>query len=224
MPTETAAGVIRHLPLFRNAPPGALESLLGAVHATQYRRGDAVLARGQPIRGLLAVGYGMVKLVLRGPGGPEKALRLVGPGETFGEAALFLERPVPVDAVAVVDTLVATVPAAPLLALVDSSPAFARTMLASMSQRMQALVGDFEAATLHGAAGRVAAYLESLAPPGGEPALVRLPGTKTLLASRLGMTKETLSRVLRELGSAEVIRVGKREIVLLDRARLARVQ
>jgi CRP-like cAMP-binding protein len=85
---------------------------------------------------------------------------------------------------------------------------------------MHALVSDFEGATLHGAAGRAAAYLESLAPDGDAPGVARLPATKTLLASRLGMTKETFSRVLRELSQQGLIRVGRREIALLDRAGL----
>jgi CRP-like cAMP-binding protein len=127
-----------------------------------------------------------------------------------------------VDAVALVDTMLAAVPAADLFSLIDADPRFARALLASLSQRMQALVSDFEAATLHGAEERLAAYLESLAPPGPQPCTVRLPAAKTVIASRLGMTKETLSRLLHELAQAGLIRVQKAEIALLDRARLRR--
>ena len=44
----------------------------------------------------------------------------------------------------------------------------------------------------------------------------RLPATKTLVASRLGMKKETLSRLLHDLASRRLITVSRREIAILD--------
>jgi CRP-like cAMP-binding protein len=217
-----AAGIIAHAPMFRLLAPEHRLALARAARPLHLRRGETVVRRGERLSSLFAVGYGLLKLALRNDAGDEKVLRLVGPGETFGEAVLFLERPVPVDAIALVDTMLAAVPAAELLALLDADPRFARALLAGMSQRLHALVSDFEAATLHGAAQRCAGYLESLAPPGAEPCSVRLPATKTVIASRLGMTKETLSRLLRELAQAGLIRVRRREIALLDRPRLQR--
>jgi CRP-like cAMP-binding protein len=101
-----------------------------------------------------------------------------------------------VDVVAVVDTRLVLVPAEPLLALVASDAQFARNLIASLAQRMHALVCDFEATTMHGARERLAAYLESLA-ESPEAARVTLPAPKKLIAARLGMTKETFSRALR---------------------------
>lgn len=169
----------------------------------------------------MAVAYGLVKLSLRGDS--EKVLRLVGPGETFGEAVLFLDKPLPVDVVALADTLLILVPAAPLLALIDSDRGFAREMLASLSQRLHSLVADFEASTVHGARERLAAYLESLGGPGMARATVVLPAAKTVIAARLGITKETLSRLLREFSRQGLTVVAGRQIMLLDRARLVAI-
>ena len=44
---------------------------------------------------------------------------------------------------------------------------------------------------------------------------------RTALAARLGVTKETLSRRLRTLSDRGCIRVARREITIVDRARLA---
>lgn len=46
---------------------------------------------------------------------------------------------------------------------------------------------------------------------------MRLPASKTLIASRLDMTKETFSRLLRSLSEQGLIRVARDEITLLDR-------
>ncbi|MEO8717261.1 MAG: Crp/Fnr family transcriptional regulator, partial [Burkholderiales bacterium] len=185
------------------------------------RRGETVARHGETVPGLFAVTYGMVKLVLRGGAGAERVLRLVGPSQTFGEVVLFLQRPLPLDAVALVDTRLVLVPAAPLLELLEGDAHFARSLIASLCQRMHALVCDFEATTLHGAAARLAAYLESLAETPGETR-VTLPAAKKVIAARLGMTKETFSRTLHELAHGDLVRLAGRDVLLLDRAGLER--
>ena len=106
--------------------------------------------------------------------------------------------------------------------LVTASDAqFARNLIASLAQRMHALVCDFEATTMHGARERLAAYLESLA-ESPQAARITLPAPKKLIAARLGMTKETFSRALHELAQSGLVSVAGREVVLLDRGGLAR--
>lgn len=211
--------ILAKLPLFRHTARPRLAELARHARTEHVPRGAAIVKRGDRVPGLMAVAYGLVKLALTGE--TEKVLRLVGPGETFGEAVLFLDKPVPVDAVALADTLIVVVPAAPLLALLDADRQFARGMLASLSQRMHELVMDFEATTQHGARERVAAYLDSLAPPGAANAAVQLPASKTVIAARLGVTKETLSRLLRQMTDEGLISMTKRDLTLRDRERLA---
>ena len=47
--------------------------------------------------------------------------------------------------------------------------------------------------------------------------IARLPVSKTILADRLGITKETMSRLLRELMAQGAIEVARRDITILDR-------
>jgi CRP-like cAMP-binding protein len=216
-----APAVLAKLPLFQQVSPPHLAELMRHARTLYFRRGQTVAQRGEQVPGLLAVAYGMVKLTLRGGTRAERVLRLVGPSQTFGEVVLFLQRPLPLDAVAVVDTRLVLVPAEPLLALMERDAHFARSLVASLCERMHALVCDFEATTMHGAAARVAAYLESLA---ASPTATRvtLPAAKKLIAARLGMTKETFSRALHELAQDGLLQVAGRDVLLVDRARLAR--
>jgi len=211
-------GILANLPMFRHTPAATLASLARKSRTLHAPRGSTIARRGEEVPGLMAVAYGLVKLSLRGEVS-EKVLRLVGAGDTFGEAVLFLQKPFPVDISALSDSLIVVVPADPLLAMIDSEPGFARAMLAAMSQRLHALVTDFEAATVHRATERLAAYLLSLVEPGG-PSSATLPASKTVIAARLGVTKETLSRLLRRFAQEGLIAVGRRQITLLDRERL----
>jgi CRP-like cAMP-binding protein len=113
-------------------------------------------------------------------------------------------------------------PAEPVFALLERDPQFARSLIASLSQRMNGLVADVEASSLRGGLQRVAAYLDAHAELGDDgTARVRLPTTKTVIASHLGVTKETFSRLLRELAQRGLITVARREITLIERIRLA---
>jgi CRP/FNR family transcriptional regulator, dissimilatory nitrate respiration regulator len=211
-----ATAQLAELPIFRRTPRPVLAELAQKSRIQDAPAGAVLARRGERLPGLMVVGYGLVKLTLRGDG--ERVMRLVGPGETFGEAALFLEQPLQVDVSAVSDTGLIIVPADALLLLFDRDPRFARGLLASLCQRLHAIVADFEAATVHRARERLAAYLGSLAEPG--QASAQLPAAKGVIASRLGMTKETFSRLLRAFIDEGLIGVAKREIRLLDRAAL----
>lgn len=216
-----ALGVLARLPLFQSISRQHFAEVARQARTLHYRRGQLVARRGEPVPGLFAVTYGMVKLELHGSAGAERILRLVGPSQTFGEIALFRQQPLPLDAVAVVDTGLVLVPAATLLTLIETDAHFARGLVASLCQRLHAMVTDFEATTMHGATGRLAAYLQSLAVSPAASS-VTLPAAKKLIAARLGMTKETFSRALHELAHAGVVRVAGREVMLLDRQGLER--
>jgi CRP-like cAMP-binding protein len=213
-------GVIANLPLFRQASRQHVAELARQARTQHVRRGATVCSRGETLHCFYAVAYGLVKLSLRSDTGEEKVLRLVGAGETFGEALVFKQRPNPLDAVALTDSMLVVLPEGAVNAMIDSDPHFARAMLAGLSERMHNMVAEVEASTLMSARQRLAAYLESLCHDAAATR-VRLPASKTVIAARLGVTKETFSRLLREFVHARLIAVEKRDVVLLDRARLA---
>lgn len=216
------AGIVTNLPLFRHATAQHLDELARYARAQHVHRGDPIYHRGDHLHGLFAVAFGLVKLSLRPGDGVEKVYRLVKAGETFGEPPVFLERSSPVDAAAIVDTMLVIFPAAAVHALLERDANFARSLITDLSERVEMLVAGLEAKSLYGAAQRLAAYLESLVAPedGHRCATVQLAATKTVIASMLGVTKETFSRLLHELAAQGLISVAKRDITLLDRTRL----
>lgn len=220
MTASLLQGVIANMPMFRQLSTQHLAELARQARTQHVRRGAVVCRRGENLNCFFGVAYGLLKLSLRINGGEEKVLRLVGAGETFGEALIFKERPNPLDAVALADTMLVIYPARAVNAMIDSDPNFARSILASLSERMHNYVAEVEASALMSARQRLAAFLESLCRD-GSASRIRLPASKTVVAARLGVTKETFSRLLREFAQAGLITVDKRDIGLLDRRRLA---
>ena len=214
--------LIVNIPLFGHVAREHLAQLVQQASVQRFKRGGVVCRRGESLQCFYGVASGQVKLVLRADSGEEKVLRIVGPGETFGEALVFRPRPNPLDAIALSDTLIVVFPADLVHKLLERDPNFARGLLASMAERMHALVAEIEAGRLLSARQRIASYLLSLAAADGA-SRVRLPVTKTLIASQLGVTKETFSRLLREFADRGLIFVDKRDVLVHDSARLAAV-
>jgi CRP-like cAMP-binding protein len=180
-------------------------------------RGTLLIAAGTRLPGVLAVAYGTVKLSMKNGGHEERMLRLVAARQMFGEASALLGRPVPYAAVVLADAKVVVMPSAPLHALLEREGAFAKALVALLAERNLELCAELGAATLRKGAARLAAYLVESA---GDADAVQLPFSKTTLAARLGMQKETLSRLLRSLAADGMIAVSRRRIALLDRVRL----
>lgn len=210
--------MIGNLPLFRQLGRDHLAQLAKQATIVNLRRGDLLCRRGQPLASLYGVAQGQVKLVLRAGNGDERVLRIAGPGDTFAEAMVLRPRLAPFDAIALCDSVALELPARPLTALLERDALFSRTMLVYLADRMHQLVAQIESSALLNARQRIASYLIGLAEDGNR---VHLPVTKTLIASQLGVTKETLSRLLREFSDQGLIQVRNRDVHVRDRARLS---
>jgi len=207
---------------FDTLSPPRLAAVVRRARLQRVARGGRVMQRGKETAGLFAVARGAVKIALGGADGTERVLNFVGQGETFGEAAALLGSTAAADASALADSLLVVVASRPLHALMRDT-SFAQAMARLLASRLLHLLGELESSALHAADARLAAYLLELGKPAADGAgwSARLPATKTLVAARLGIKKETLSRLFRELALQGLIAVARRDIALLDRERLA---
>lgn len=210
-------GVIANVDLLRGIAPMQAAAVARHCYAFAVRSSTVVASRGARLPGIFAVAYGTVKLSLRSSGGDERVVRLAQAAQTFGEPSALLGRPAPFEARALTECKLVVVPVAPVFALMESDPRAARQIVLTLAERTIALMGEMEASSLLSAGQRLARYLLSLA---GAESAVRLPTSKTTVAARLGMKKETLSRLLASLAERGVIEVRRREVALLDRVRL----
>jgi CRP-like cAMP-binding protein len=218
-------GVMARLPALRELPRQELEVLAGYAQLREFRRGATIAKRGEPCPGLVALVEGSAKLALRRSEGEEKVARILEPGECFGFGAMLLARPCPVDVVALSSCTVATIPSMPVLRLMEQHAAFAMAIGRTLAERVLELLGELAASTQQSSLQRLACYLDSRAEPSGEKGKwhVRLPATKSTVAARLGVKKETMSRMLRELVLRGMIAVAGPEIAVLDRQGLAQL-
>ncbi len=216
---------LRRLPLFSGIPPHELEPLLPGVREFKARAHEILFQKGDSLRGIHMLVSGRARLFMTTAQGTEKLLAMVKPGQAFGEAVVFLDRPCPVSAQATEDSTFLIVAKDVLLAMMDRNPVFARQMLASISMRLHELMSDMETCTLMNSLQRVVSYLSHQLPESGDPACeIRLDTSKQMLASRLNLAPETFSRALHHLAEGGVIEVSGRTIRVLDTQRLKTFQ
>lgn len=176
--------------------------------------------QGEPATGLHAVLYGSIKLSMRAARG-ERVVDIVGPGHSFGEPVMFMEKPYIVSATALADSLVLQVAKEAVFVELERSPKLARRVIAALSQRIEGLVREVETYALGSAAKRIAAWLLRRVPPGASgEATVTLPAAKRQLASQLNLSAEHFSRVLRELAARGLVEARARRLRIPDLERL----
>ncbi len=217
-------GTLSVLPLFNELREEELQRLAGGCQLRRLGRGEVVFRVGQPCEEFHVTITGQLKLYVLSAAGQEKVIELLGPGHSFAEALMFIGKPYVINAQALTDALVLTVGKQAVLAEIEHDPRFALRMLAGMSRRLHGLVHDVEAYALHSGLQRVIGYLlrdQDLSSGGTTETTVSLPVSKATVASRLSLTPEYFSRVLRALESAQLIRVERRDIRILDARRLA---
>ena len=186
-------------------------------------RGGIVFGCGDPCVGFHVVVYGQVKLSFLWPNGAEKVIELVGPGHSFGEALMFMEKDYIVSAQAVDDTMLLHVAKPVIFREIADDPGFACKLLAGLSQRMHGLMRDMESISLRSGTQRVAAYLLKDFPEESDAALTTtLPVTKAVVASRLNLTPEHFSRIMADLSARKLIAFLGRRIDILDATALRR--
>lgn len=207
--------LLARVPLFNQLDDVELAKVAAGTTEHHVRRGETVFHRGEPCNGFHIMVYGQVKLIAVSPAGAEKVVRLLGPGESFGEALMFLDQPYILSAVALADSMLLTVDKSVLFAELAAQPMLARKMIAGLSRRLHAFVSDVQSYSLHSGTQRVIGYLLQGCEAAGGPE-VRLEVSKNVIASRLNLTPEHFSRILNDLSTKGLIKVNGRHITILD--------
>lgn len=200
--------LVRSLRLFAGLDVGTVAALLRHARTARFPRGAVLFSRGDPADRFFVILDGWVKLSRQTSDGHESVIGLFTRGDSFAEAATFEEGEFPVDGVVVEEARLLVVPAAPFLAWLRRHPEIAFNMMASLSRHMRALVEKIEQLTTRTATERLAGFIVGLCDARESPARLRLPLDKVLIAGRLGMQPETLSRALTRLREHGVHEAG----------------
>ena len=186
--------VLREFPLFSGLEEEHLKSITDIAIPKRISKKGILFREGDEARGFFLLVKGRIKLSKISPTGKEQILHFVQKGQSFAEAALYMNRIYPATAEAIEESELLFIPKEAFTRSMTSDPGLSLNLIAHLSQYLQLLTRKVEELSLMDATARLARYfLGNMDPTTG---LVRLGAGKGQTASSLGMAVETFSRTL----------------------------
>jgi CRP/FNR family transcriptional regulator len=211
-------GLRRAFSFFDRLTPAGRERMLAASVRRSYRRGTLVLEQNAPCPALLLVQRGQLRVYRSSPSGREITLYRVWPGDAcvISMSAVLSESPYPAQVDAPVESDVIAVPAAVFRALFAAERAVQELVLGGLSTVVSDMMTLVAEVAFRRMDERLARFLlDASARSSGAVAL-----SHEEVAGQLGTAREVVTRLLENLEDEGAISLERRQIRVLDRARL----
>jgi CRP/FNR family cyclic AMP-dependent transcriptional regulator len=197
-------------------PPALLEQI-GAIATTRsYAKHAIIVSEGDETDSLYVLLSGRVKVFVSDADGKEVTLNQLGPGEYFGEVTLD-GGPRSASVMALEETRCAVAKRGELLALVERQPEFALHMVRKLARRVRALTENVRSLALMDVYGRVARLLLELAEESDGRLVIHEALTHKDIASRVGASREMISRIFSDLSDGGYVRKENGRLVIVRR-------
>lgn len=220
--TNADRDIVHRIDVFRGLSSAIVDQLVAPAVSITFREGEIVFRQNEPATAFFIVIKGWVKLYRITASGDEAIIHVFTDGESFGEAVAFTGLPYPATAEAVSDTRMVRIPAHHVVNCIRAMPDIALAMIASTSQHLHHLVQQVAQLKAQTGVQRVAEFLASLCQADRGHCTITLPYDKALIAGRLGIKPESLSRAFAKL-RAVGIEVHASHVVIHDIAGLHRM-
>ena len=213
---------VRQHYLFSGLNQEEYDAIVKHVTLVTLDKGEVLFHRGDRATCFYFVDTGQMELSLISPTGEKKILEVISPGRTFAEAVAFMrEVKYPVTAEALMETTLCQIPNAAYVELLYKNPDASMRLISDVCRHLHARVREIERLTVQNARSRLASYLlDHVQEAGEEEATVILELPRHVIASRLSIQPETLSRLLRTMADEGIITIEDRVIFVHSLARL----
>src|SRR5712671_249675 len=186
-------------------------------------KGRTVVEKGSGSTDVFFLLQGRAEVLLYSSSGREVCVNDIGPGDMFGEIAALDGEPRSASIVASSELLLAAMRGPDFMKCLESSPAagiWLARKLASRSRRLTEQVFELSALNVRARIHCELLRLARTGEPRGGAIEVRPSPTHAELASRIGTHREAVTREMQALSQANIIRHGRRSLLIVDLARL----
>ena len=199
--------------------------IIEGTSVSNLRSGETLFRQFQPATEFFFVVKGKIKISLLSIDGAEKVVDIINEGSTFAEAIILRGMDgYPVNSEAIGDTIVLKINAEKYTHVLSQSTDACFKVISCLSTRTHWLMNEMERLSLHNASYRLISFLlENVDNDSETSAEITLSAPKHVIASRLSITPETLSRTLKNLSKKELLVVHENHIILNNPAELRRM-
>ncbi|HNQ05405.1 MAG TPA: Crp/Fnr family transcriptional regulator [Thiobacillaceae bacterium] len=212
---------LRRCFLFAGLEDEQFQEVLNHASTVDLPQGHILFNQGDPANAFYWVAEGVIRLYRASPQGDEKVIELAGTNRLFAEAVLFMGGLYPVNAAAQVHARLVAFDGRTFKEWLARDARRCFPLLAGMSSRLHKLVNEIDRLTLMKGSDRLLQYLLDHSDPdetGRQK--VEWEAPKQVIASRIGVKPETLSRLLHKLGDQGCIELDGNALYIKDTARL----
>jgi CRP/FNR family transcriptional regulator, cyclic AMP receptor protein len=214
------AELLARVPVFADLSPADLRQIGALSHPRHFAAGETVFREGDHSNTCYLVRSGHARAIREHGDGRQLALATFGPGDIFGELAMFddEERSATVEAIDDLEALAILGP--DMRRLMHERPGLAVALAAALSRRLRATNERLASQSFQTVQSRVATVLSQLVEraraEGVEAAEVPITATQADVAMLAGSSRESASRFLASLERAGVIAQGRGRLLVRD--------
>jgi CRP/FNR family transcriptional regulator, cyclic AMP receptor protein len=211
------AALLTMNPLFAGLGEEAIRSIASLCTRRHLDEGEVLFQKGDQGDALYGVRRGRVRIETGTAAGGRLTLNMLGPGDLFGEIAIFDGQPRTADAIAAEASELFMVRRADFLAHLEREPRTTLRLLELLCQRIRGVTDRMEEAVLLPLHARLARRLCALAEDFGSEVHI----SQEELGVYVGAARESVNRQLQEWRRAGIIELRRGRISLLDMERLS---
>jgi CRP-like cAMP-binding protein len=216
--TPIQSDELRNHHIFAGLNEEQLAKVIASAYVIELEDNEHLFEAGQQAKDFFLVRNGRVKLYLTSADGAEKVIHFVHAGETFAEAIMFMDSAIyPINASAITRSQILAFPNKVFREILSESVDTCFRLMADMSTWLKKQLNEIDALTLQNATLRFSNYLLQQIPADQDTtATVTLEAAKNVIASRLSIQPESLSRIMRNMQREGLIETHGNEIVIND--------
>ncbi len=200
------------LDYFKSLSGNILNEIKAQFKEEDYKAGENIFIEGDKSKGIYFVAEGTVKVYKSSKDGREQILKLIYPGDSFNDVTIFAKDVNPASADAVTDIKLYLLSRESMVGLIYKQPEISLNIIRSMAEKLRYLTSTIEDLSLKHTQERIAKIL------------LLFEGKKLsqkIIADIAGTAREVVSRALKDFASQNIIKLDKRDIIILDKKKLA---
>jgi CRP/FNR family transcriptional regulator len=224
-PISEITGDLRMLPCLSTLREDELSIIGEQVHIKKFQKNDVIFKESDSVNFLFVVRTGRIRLFKTSPEGRELVIKIIGPGEYFCCAPIYLNGIYPVSAVAAEDSVLSMIPARDFKEMINSSVSeMGLRIIAGLCHKIKYLSNLIENLTFKDVEQRVIMALLRLAEEkSSDDDIVTLTITHQDIASMVGSVREVVSRTMSRLKKEGIIVDSDIKGFRIDKERLSRL-
>ena len=208
--------ILRHSSIFSSLNDDELSELANLAIEKSFMPNEFIFWDRDAPEWFYIIAEGKVKVIKYSSLGKEFIIAFFGPGEMFGEVAVFENKPYPASAQTITETKVVGIKREDLLSFLVNWPQVALKIISVLAGRLRDAQGRLRDLAGERVEQRLASVLLMLSAKLGNT----LPFTRQEIADMVGTTTETAIRIMSQLKDRGIIRSVRGKVIILDEEKL----